>query len=351
MKIIHTADIHLGSRISGFPKEISDALKANIRNSLARMVDYAKRNTVKVILLAGDVFDSDKPFKKDKDYFYGVIKANPDIDFLYLRGNHDLAAEGEAEYPNLKLFSDEWTSYSYGDVTVNGIEMTDSNAASLYSTLSLEKSSLNIVMLHGSVSGSAGKDNVCLSRLRDKNIDYLALGHYHGYDCGAVDERGEYAYSGCPSGRGFDECGEKGFVVLDAVGGKISRSFVPFAGSGITEVSVNITAMPDLYSVYSRIENEVRFDREGIYRINLVGEADGEADSAADDVRGYFEGRARYIDVKDKTRKKIDIAAYEGDLSLRGEFVRTVYASENYSEEEKLEIIYSGLKALRGEKL
>ena len=83
MKIIHTADIHLGSRMdSRFSKEIADERKAELRNTFKRLVEYAKENDVSVIMLCGDVFDSDRPFKKDKDFFYGVITANHDIEQL-----------------------------------------------------------------------------------------------------------------------------------------------------------------------------------------------------------------------------------------------------------------------------
>ena len=85
VKIIHTADIHLGSRMdSRFSKEIAGERKAELRNTFKRLVEYAKENGVSVIMLCGDVFDSDRPFKKDKDFFYSVITANPDIDLLYL---------------------------------------------------------------------------------------------------------------------------------------------------------------------------------------------------------------------------------------------------------------------------
>ena len=51
--------------------------------------------------------------------------------------------------------------------------------------------------------------------LKNKNIDYLALGHIHGYKEAPLDGRGKYCYPGCLEGRGFDECGKKGFVLLN----------------------------------------------------------------------------------------------------------------------------------------
>ena len=81
MKIIHAADLHLGSKIEAKLKDISEERKAEVRNSFLRLAKYAHENDIHVILLSGDVFDSDRPFKKDKDTFYSVIKQYPDIDF------------------------------------------------------------------------------------------------------------------------------------------------------------------------------------------------------------------------------------------------------------------------------
>ena len=113
------------------------------------MVAYAKKEGVKAILLSGDVFDSDSPIKKDKVFFYNAVKNSKEIDFLYLRGNHDGMESYTEELPNLKLFSEEWTEYTYGNVCVSGIELSKGNAISLYSTLHLKKDKINLLMMHG----------------------------------------------------------------------------------------------------------------------------------------------------------------------------------------------------------
>ncbi|MDE6128845.1 MAG: metallophosphoesterase, partial [Lachnospiraceae bacterium] len=110
MKMIHCADIHLGSKMEAkLPKEKADERKNEVRVSFERMVQYAKNEGVRVILLSGDVFDSDRPLKKDKAFFYSVVKNNPEIDFLYLRGNHDSEESyTESDLDNLKTFGTEW---------------------------------------------------------------------------------------------------------------------------------------------------------------------------------------------------------------------------------------------------
>ena len=52
--------------------------------------------------------------------------------------------------------------------------------------------------------------------------------------------------------------------------------------------------------------------------------------------------------MKNRTVRRFDIDALQGDLSLRGEFIRTVLNSEKYSDGEKQSIISVGLNALGG---
>ena len=82
MKVIHCADLHLGSRLSSLPVgEIRDSRKNDLLNSFNRLIEFAKKKEIKIIVLSGDVFDSDRPAKKDKTFFYDAIKANPEITF------------------------------------------------------------------------------------------------------------------------------------------------------------------------------------------------------------------------------------------------------------------------------
>lgn len=209
MKIIHVSDLHLGSKIGAFPKEIANQRKNLIRERFRYVVNYASQNDIKIILLTGDIFDSDSPIKKDKDFFYEIIKDNSEIDFLYLKGNHDSNSAHNRTLPNLKLFNNEWKLYRYGNVAISGIEMDESNFKSLYSTLLLDKNDVNIVLLHGQVSNTIAPNNINLKSLNDKNINYLALGHVHQYQSGILENDTYYVYPGCLVGRGFDETGQK----------------------------------------------------------------------------------------------------------------------------------------------
>ncbi len=353
MKIIHCADIHLGSRlVSKFPKDISDERRSALRTTLRKMVDFAKSNDVKVIILSGDVFDSDKPAVTDKKYFYSIIKNNPDIDFLYLNGNHD--KEGSYSvcgYNNLKMFSkDDFTSYTYGNVVISGIETDENNCESFYSKLELDKSKLNIVMLHGYVSNSRGKDLVKISDLRDKGIDYLALGHIHSHKDGRIDDRGVWAFPGCLEPRGFDECGEKGFILIDA-SSEIGYEFIPFSQRTIHEINVDVTDAADLYEIEQMASDKTAdISREDIIRLVLTGELSVDIELNNNDIENAL-AQFYYVNVKNKTTAKIDIDTYKKENSIISEFIAGVESDPEYDDALKNDIITAGVRLLLGKEV
>lgn len=347
-KIIHCADIHLGSKIEArLPRDKAAERRREVRATFNRMLEYARREGVKVIILAGDVFDSDRPLKKDKEFFYSAVKSFPDIDFLYLRGNHD-CGETYTEYPeNLKTFSDKWTAYSYGGVDIYGLEINAGNALSMYSTLKCDPVRLNIAVLHGQIAERSGADRVNLKALKNREIDYLALGHIHSYASGKLDERGVYAYSGCLEGRGFDETGEKGFVLLTA-DKKISAEFVPFARRKIEEVIADVTGAANSYEAYLKVKPLIKCRKCDIVRVVLTGDIDFDDDSLTSDIENYLSRDYYFVSVKSHTGRKYNISDYEGDLTLKGEFIREVLKNPDFDDDEKKRIISLGVKALSG---
>lgn len=348
MKMIHCADIHLGSALtSRFGKDKAAIRKGELRLAFSAMVDYAREENIPVILLSGDVFDSDRPSKKDKDFFYQVVKNNPNIDFLYLRGNHDQRSAYDMELENLKTFEDRWRCYLYGDTAIWGLELDSANEATLYSAFQAELSSKNIVMLHGQLSDSPGPGRICPSRLREKYIDYLALGHIHSYSLGSLDSRGIWCYPGCLEGRGYDETGEKGFVVIDT--DDLSQpQFVKRSRRVVQYLELDLTGCADEYQALRHIQQELPPAGEDLLRLELVGETAWDASDLPGELAPMLEGRYFHYSVKNRTVRAFDLDSYQQEISLAGEFIRRVNDLEGISEEDRREIILLGLRALDG---
>ncbi len=361
MKIIHCSDLHLDSKM----KSNLDSIKAKERRdeilrTYQNMVEYASKNEIKIILIAGDMFDKKNITLKARNVVLDSIRSNPNIDFIYLKGNHDetgFTSELEEIPENLKLFDNKkWTSYKYGRIVISGIEFGGIPDFEIYNTLMLNKNDINIVTMHGQESKYDAKDKaeiINLQALKNKNIDYLALGHIHKFKQENIDNRGIYCYSGCLEGRGFDECGEKGFVELDIdkEKGKITSKFIPFAKRHLYEINVDITGTETTLDAEKRIDEETKnIEKEALIKIVLKGKVDVNSERDIKYLEKKYKNIFYFAKIYDETSLKINYMDYENDISLKGEFIRLVLG-QDLTDEEKRKIITTGIKALSGEEV
>ncbi len=359
MKIIHCSDLHLDSKMeTNLNKEKAKERKNEILLTFEKMVDFAKKNGVKVIIIAGDMFDKKNISVKAKKIVKNQIILNPEIDFLYLKGNHDEInfIEEEEEIPsNLKLFNEkEWVTYKYGDIVITGIEIGKQNNYNIYNSLILEKNDINIVVMHGQESQNDVKDKteiINLKELKNKNIDYLALGHIHTFKQEKLDNRGIYCYSGCLEGRGFDECGEKGFVLLDIEDKQIKTQFIPIAKRTLHEINIDITGVTENYDIEQKIEEGTnKISKDDLIKIVLKGKVEAGTTRDIDYLKKKYEDRFYCVKIYDETTLNIDYMKHQNDASLKGEFIRLVL-EQDLTDEEKGKIINTGIKALLGEEV
>lgn len=359
MKIIHCADIHLDSKMeSNLSKEKARERRNEILITFEKMVEYAKENDVKIIIIAGDLFDKKNVTIKAKKIVKNAIQTNQDIDFIYLKGNHDESGflDEEEQIPeNLKTFNKEnWTTYNYGEITISGIEFGEKSNYEIYNSLMLEKNKTNIVVMHGQEVQTDKRDKteiINLKELKNKNIDYLALGHIHQYKEEKLDNRGKYCYSGCLEGRGFDECGSKGFVMLDIEGNTIKTKFIPFAKRTLHEVKVDITGDVTNNQIEEKIIAQTQdISKDDLVKVILTGKIELETEKDIQYLTQKLEDSFYFIKIKDNTQIKIDYMKYKYDASLKGEFIRLVL-EQDLEEDEKAQIIQTGIKALSGEEV
>ncbi len=357
MKIIHCSDIHLDSKMETNLSPIkAKERKQEILNTFERMVGYAAENDVQAIIIAGDLFDSTRITNSTKSRVLNTISKNKNIEFLYLCGNHDennFISLLEDRPSNLCVFDKKWTTFEVGNVKISGIAMDESNCNSIYDSLNLNADDKNIVVLHGQISNynnNENAENINLSKLKNKNIDYLALGHIHEYVQDNLDKRGIYCYCGCLEGRGFDECGEKGFVLLEIDDKSIKPEFVSFAKRKLVELDFDITGFDNWFDIEEAIvaqsktiskDNLLKVVLKGRYEINL----DKHIEMLEQKLENFY-----FAKVKDESLLTVKPQDVENDISLRGEFIRKVLQS-NLTEQEKEKTILVGLKSLLGEDL
>src|SRR6516165_3897237 len=91
LRLLHTADWHLGRRFPSFPEEAQKKLSRARMDVVVSILDVARRNAVNAILCAGDIFDDPEPAA---DFWEGLAKIfqgriGPHPPLFLVPGNHD----------------------------------------------------------------------------------------------------------------------------------------------------------------------------------------------------------------------------------------------------------------------
>ncbi|MDE6688187.1 MAG: DNA repair exonuclease, partial [Lachnospiraceae bacterium] len=155
-------------------------------------------------------------------------------------------------------------------------------------------------------------------------------------------------------GRGFDECGEHGFVLLeiDEEEGTSCRTFVPFACRQLYEIPTDVSGCHTTSDMKERIDNALEQQEiasKSMVKVVLTGEIGVNDEMDIDLLSKQYQDSFYFFKIKNQTKWKIDYHAYELDESLKGEFIRTVREAEGMSEEDKAAVIRYGILAVSGE--
>ena len=406
MKIIHCSDLHLDADLrSRFDAGSAADRRAELMNTFRRLCRQAREFHARAVLICGDLFDTDTPSPSAVRAVEDLVLTYSEILFFCLRGNHDSRSVlfRTRETPgNLRLFDNSWTirelesgaeeQHSAGQpyaeqrsaeqrsagqrsdgqrfagqrsagqhfagqrkICIIGKEANDGP----FTPPPLDPSNLNIVMLHGQIrEGMSASDpeTVPLGALRGIGIDYLALGHLHSYRSFPLDQRGTAAYSGCLEGRGFDECGECGFVLLDTdtPSGRIRSRFIPFASRSLYRVPCDVSGCVSDAEVYERISSALSSSpaqARDLVRLELTGGLEYGCSPDPALIRAEWEDGYHYFDCVDNTVPVVHIEDFLCDATLKGEYVRIVSAAGGLDENERAAVLRCGLRALSGEPL
>lgn len=345
MRIIHCADLHLDSPLTSVLSEEKAIIRRQeLLDTFSRMVSFAADNDVNAVIIAGDLFDSAKVSGKAADFVFNKMREYPKIIFYYLKGNHDefdLSTYGDLLPENLRTFDGGWTKYRTGvnnNIVICG---TEDYAA----PPKLDNNDFNIVVLHG---------DTVYDSLADKGIDYVAMGHIHSFRQKKLDSRGIYCYPGCLEGRGFDECGEHGFVIIDIDDRSLKPSydFKNIACRNIHLVRIDVTGCSDAFLLADKVRESIAgtdIPKIDMIRVELCGIINSYFDKNIPGLEKIFSDKYFAFEIKDLTVLGTDYTEYMNSKSLKGEFVRLVMNSEELSKEDKAEIIRIGINALKGE--
>lgn len=348
MKIIHCADLHLDSKLtSSLSGEKLVLRRREVQSSFSRLVSYAEANDVSAILICGDFLDNPNVRQSVKNEVLQILAGAEKITFLLIEGNHDSGFDSyfyEKLPGNAILLNKQNPQTEFGGVVFTALFPLSVNPE-------LEREKINIAMCHcEAVSyGANSLPTLNLNSLQHLPIDYLALGHIHSYSCTKLGSRGVACYSGCLEGRGFDELGTKGFVLLSIQNKKVLHEFVPFSLRTLHSVDIDIGGLCTYQQIFEACTNALRgHETSSLIKLVLTGkvsDADVDVLSLSDKLSQKF----FYVKVVNNTSLQTDALSLS-PFTLRHEFLQEVLRLDVTEEQRELVLKY-GLRALSDEEV
>jgi len=341
LKFIHAADFHLDSPFAALPAGRAAERRRESRELAFRLADYVNSRDIRLVLLAGDLFDSAAPYRETGEALAEALgRMNAQV--FAAPGNHDWYGPGSpwaaVKWPeNVRIFRENaMTAEDLPElgVTVYGAAFTgpEQGTSLLRGFSAPEDGRIHIGLLHGEIEPAAARYNpLRREEIAASGLAYLALGHIHKREEPRKFGGTLCAWPGCPEGRGFDELGEKGFYEGIIDGGEVSVTFVPFARRRYEILDVDVTGAE---SPRAAVEAALPADTaDSLYRLRLTGET-GEAGADPAGLETALSGRFYALEVQDHTRVAADVWARAGEDSLRGLFLRELRAKWDAAEDE-----------------
>lgn len=308
MRILHSADWHL------------DTPQPDLRKALlsipGKIADLAQQEKCDLLLLSGDLFDG--PYTQESlDAVRRALK-NLAIPVFISPGNHDFCSSAspwltETWPENVHVFTNSAvTSVAVPNLNCRvygaGFQSMDSpGLLEGFQADCAEKYALGV--FHGApLKAKSPYNPITQQQVENSALDYLALGHIHqtgSFRAGST----LCAWPGCPMGRGFDETGEKGVLIV-TLEEAAQAEFIPLGFPQFHDITLDVQDNPAdaLQKFLPPIYQPDHF------RVTLTGEAEK---FDVDTLQTAFTHLPN-LQLRDATHPPLDLWANAGEDTLEG---------------------------------
>ena len=226
MKIIHTADLHLGYRQYGFPKREQDFYGA-----LGHVVYRAVDLKADVVLFAGDCFDAPKPpayAVRVLSHFVTLLQKQ-NITVVGIDGNHDNTNNNWLHVCGILPLGQQ--PYEKDGIRIAGIPATRPSVFhKKVDELIASNEKIDVLAIHQALGEFADFEANAITamdlapKLTKLGVRYVAMGDIHDYKETVVGGI-RFVYSGSTEMNALDEDRNKTFSVVDITPTEIKTAY------------------------------------------------------------------------------------------------------------------------------
>ncbi len=323
IKILHSADWHMDS-----PLLADQSLRQALLQIPSKVAAACKEHRCDLMLLSGDLFDG--PCSNESLQALKKALQEVSVPVFITPGNHDFIGSDnpwltELWPENVHIFtrcSIESVTLADLDCRIYGAAFTSMDCPGLladFTTNGSEQYQLGI--FHGDPTQvTSPYCPITTQQVKDSNLDYLALGHIHK---GGSFRAGRTlcAWPGCPMGRGYDEEGEKGILIV-TLADTATAEFIPLGMPQWHDLEVPATRSLD--TVLPPVGNNDH------YRITFTGPSEP---LDLDAIKNNFSHFPNLM-LRDNTLPPIDIWGSAGEDTFEGMYFKLLRENLEQSDEE-----------------
>lgn len=351
LRLLHTADVHLGARHADLGDRAATQRERQFAAFVAT-VDLAIAEKVDLVLIAGDLFDSNVQPRRSVERAAAQLKRLVDarIRIVIAPGTHDVsdrasiyraydlaALSGAVGSDLVTVLDPEHLEVHLKalDITIHGRCFATKRAP--YSPLrdldvaKDDSAAWHVGLLHAAIAieGKTDHDDVVitLEEIAASHLDYLALGHWHSTSKGKAGST-TYAYAGAPEPVALDQdrAGNVLLVSLDAAGGK-KQVTIEERRVGRTHFermrldAATVGSQPALIAKLAE-----RADPDLVLDVELIGIRPDELDLHVEEVESELADRFLKIRVRDRSVAPLPDAHLAPPDTVLGAFIRDLEA-------------------------
>ena len=350
LRLLHTADVHLGARHADLGEQAA-AQRERQFAAFKAAVDLAIAERVDIVLIAGDLFDSNTQPRRSVERVAAELKrlvaakirtvVIPGTHDVYDRASlyrvHDLAAMAGSTVDDdlVTVLTPDRPSVHLKacDVVVHGPVFATKRAP--YSPLRDlkvtpgEVATWNVGMVHGSLAipDRTDRDEVVVTRaeIEASGLDYLALGHWHSAQQGKAGGT-TYAYSGAPEPVAVtqDGAGKVLLIALDEVAGvrTVTIEERTVGRTRFEKLDVDASTLADQPELVRLLA--ARADPDLVLDVRLTGVRPDELDVSTDEVEDQLKGSFLKVRVRDASVPALTKGNLPSPDTIPGAFIRDV---------------------------
>ena len=350
LRLLHTADVHLGARHADLGEQAA-AQRERQFAAFKAAVDLAIAERVDIVLIAGDLFDSNTQPRRSVERVAAELKrlvaakirtvVIPGTHDVYDRASlyrvHDLAtmAGSTVDDDLVTVLTPDRPSVHLAacDVVIHGAVFATKRAPhSPLRDLKVtpgEVATWNVGMVHGSLAipDRTDHDEVVVTRaeIEATGLDYLALGHWHSAQQGKAGGT-TYAYSGAPEPVAVtqDGAGKVLLIALDEVAGVRSVTIEErtVGRTRFEKLDVDASTLADQPELVKLLT--ARADPDLVLDVRLTGVRPDELDVSTDEVEDQLKGSFLKVRVRDASVPALTKGNLPSPDTIPGAFIRDV---------------------------